>query len=296
MKLLARSARAFIVQPNFRLRPLVNALVILLLPILGALGALATILLGRVTSLHLTLFAVAFVLTAFGITIGYHRLLTHRAFETHPALKAILLVLGSMAIEGPAREWVSLHLQHHAHSDRSGDPHSPREGFFHAHWGWMLHVTNQRNGRYATVLSSDPVAMWVSDTFVLWAVLGHLIPFLLAGWEGLIWGGLARQFAVQQVTFAVNSACHCWGSRPFATNDRSRNNLIVGLLGLGEGWHNNHHAFPSSAFHGLRWWEIDLSGQIIRAFQAARLVWSVRRPTQEQIQERKAQLAGYSTG
>jgi stearoyl-CoA desaturase (delta-9 desaturase) len=279
------------VQGGSFVRPLVNGVFMFVLPVLGALGALATLILGRVTSLHLVLFAVAFGLTGFGITIGYHRLLTHRSFETHPALKTLLLILGSMAVEGPARDWVSLHLQHHAHSDGAGDPHSPREGFFHAHWGWMLYLVNQRNGRYATAVRRDPVAMWVSNTFALWVGLGYLVPFLLGGWEGLIWGGLARQFAVQQVTFAVNSACHRWGTRPFTTNDCSRNNAVVGLLGLGEGWHNNHHAFPSSAFHGLRRWEIDLSGQIIRAFEMAHLAWRVQRPTDQQIQRRQQELA-----
>ena len=267
-------------------RLLLNGTFMFALPILGVVGAIATLAMGRVTLTHLALFAAGFLLTGLGITVGFHRLLTHRSFETHPAIEALLLAFGSMAVEGAAKEWVSLHLQHHAHSDVEGDPHSPKEGFFHAHWGWMMHVVNQRNGRYTAAVERDPVAMWASRTFMIWVGVGYLVPFLIAGWEGFIWGGLFRQFAVQQVTFAVNSAAHCWGARPFDTRDESRNNWWVGLLALGEGWHNNHHAFPSSAFHGLRWWQFDLSGHVIRALQAAGLAWRVQRPTLLQMQRR----------
>lgn len=267
-------------------RPLLNGLFMFALPIIGALGALTLLALGRVTPTHLILFVVGFLLTGLGITVGFHRLLTHRSFETHPAIEALLLIFGSMAVEGPAKEWVSLHLQHHAHSDENGDPHSPKDGFFHAHWGWMMNVVNQRDGKFTAAVERDPIAMFVSRTFIWWVGVGYVIPFLIAGWEGFIWGGLFRQFAVQQVTFAVNSAAHRWGGRPFDTHDESRNNWWVGLLALGEGWHNNHHAFPSSAFHGLHWWQFDLSAHFIRALQATGLAWRVQHPTHLQIQRR----------
>jgi stearoyl-CoA desaturase (Delta-9 desaturase) len=118
---------------------------------------------------------------------------------------------------------------------------------------------------------------------LVWVVIGFVVPFLIAGWEGLIWGGLFRQFAVQNVTFAVNSVCHRWGARPFKTTDVSRNNWVVAILGLGEGWHNNHHAFPTSAYHGLRWWEFDLSRYVIRGLELTRLARNVKRPTADQI-------------
>jgi stearoyl-CoA desaturase (Delta-9 desaturase) len=268
------------------IRPVLNAIFMYTLPIVGGLGALVTLAMGRVTPTHLVLFFVGFLLTGLGITVGFHRMLTHRSFETNPAVRALLLILGSMAVEGPAKEWVSLHLQHHAHSDAEDDPHSPNDGFFHAHWGWMMHVKNQRNGKYTAAVERDPVAMFVSRTFILWVAVGYIVPFLIAGWEGFIWGGLFRQLAVHQVTFAVNSAAHRWGSRPFDTRDESRNNWWVGILALGEGWHNNHHAFPSSAFHGLWWWQFDLSSYVIRVLQATGLAWHVQHPTPGQIQRR----------
>lgn len=263
-----------------------NALFVFLLPAAGVVGALVTLVQGRLTHVHVALFLAGFVLTGLGITVGYHRLLTHRSFETHGVVKAVLLILGSMAVQGPVAGWVANHVKHHAYSDRDGDPHSPREGLLHAHWGWLLRFSDVPVERYAATVRRDRVAAWVSDTFVLWVIAGYAIPFLVGGWEGLIWGGLVRQIVVQNVTFSVNSVCHRWGQRPFPTNDQSKNNWIVGLLGLGEGWHNNHHAFPTSAYHGLRWWELDLSGYLIRFLDAAGVAWNVRRPNRLEILRR----------
>ena len=260
---------------------------VLAFPTIGVLGALVTLIQGRASQIHLVLFAVGFIVTGLGVTIGYHRLLTHRSFETHRILKAALLVCGSMAVQGPAADWAAYHRRHHAAADQPGDPHSPMDGLFHAHWGWLIRVTaTDRALRARPGCPDDPIDAWVSDTFVLWVIVGYVAPLLIGGWEGLIWGGLFRQFAVSNVTFAVNSVCHRWGSRPFRTNDESRNNWIVAILGLGEGWHNNHHAFPSSAFHGLRRWEFDLSGQVIRCLEAARIVWNVQRPDDAHLQRR----------
>jgi stearoyl-CoA desaturase (delta-9 desaturase) len=227
---------------------------------------------------------VFFVLTGLGITVGYHRLLTHRSFETHAAVKVALLAFGSMAVEGPVIGWSANHLKHHAFSDRPGDPHSPNQGFFHAHWGWLVRFSDIDERKFASHLIHDPVVLFMNKTFIFWVTAGYVIPFLIGSWEGLIWGGLFRQLAVQNVTFAINSVCHRWGTRPFKTGDRSTNNWVFGVLGLGEGWHNNHHAFPSSAFHGLRWWEIDLSAYVIRGLAAVRLAWNVRHPDRAQIQ------------
>jgi len=269
-----------------------TAAFVFLLPGAGTLAAIVLALQGRVTGIHLALFGLGFVLTGFGITIGYHRLLTHRSFDTSPVVKALLLILGSMAAEGRALDWVANHVRHHAFSEREGDPHSPTEGLLHSHWGWLFGFSAVDVERYAGHVLRDPVAKWVSDTFIVWLIVGYAVPFLVAGWEGLIWGGLFRQFAVQNVTFAVNSVCHRWGGRPFKTGDLSRNNWVVGILGLGEGWHNNHHAFPTSAFHGLRWWELDISGHVIRWLEVSRLVWNVRRPVLSQVQRALLQPAG----
>lgn len=252
-----------------------TAAFVFVLPSLGALAALVTLVLGRVGPTHLVLFFLGFLFSGLGVTVGYHRLLTHRSFEAHGAVKAVLLVLGSMAVEGRADEWVANHMKHHIHSDQEGDPHSPREGFLHAHWFWLPQFAGIDTARYAPWVLRDPVAQWVSRWFPLWVTLGYVLPLAVGGWEGLIWGGLFRQFAVQHVTMAVNSVCHRWGGRPFRTNDLSRNNPIIGLLGLGEGWHNNHHAFPSSAIHGLRWYQFDLSGYLIRVMGLLRLARDV---------------------
>ena len=268
-----------------------TSLFVFILPPVGTVIALIMIPLGRVEGIHLALFFGGWALTGLGITVGYHRLITHRSFETSGAVKAILLILGSMAVEGAVIGWVENHAKHHLYSDREGDPHSPRQGFIHAHWGWLSDFSSIEPNKYAPWLQGDRVAKFVSTTFPVWIVAGYLIPTLIAGWEGLIWGGLARQFVVHNVTFAVNSICHRWGGRPFKTNDLSTNNWIVGILGLGEGWHNNHHAFPTSAFHGLRWWELDLSALVIRGLAAVRLVWNVKRPSMSQMQAR-SQVSG----
>jgi stearoyl-CoA desaturase (delta-9 desaturase) len=274
-----------------RITQVTNISFVMILPGLSALIALAMISLGRVQGIHLALFATFFFLTGLGITVGYHRLATHRSFETHPAIKAVLLILGSMALEGPVVEWVANHIKHHANSDQPDDPHSPHQhgfwhGLWHAHVGWLVPYVEIDTVKYASVVMRDPVAMWVSRTFPIWVTAGYVIPFLVAGWEGLIWGGLFRQFCVQNITFAVNSVCHRFGSRPFRTGDMSTNNVFVGVLGLGEGWHNNHHAFPTSAFHGLHWWQLDISGHFIRTLATLRLAWNVKRPTLLQMQER----------
>jgi stearoyl-CoA desaturase (Delta-9 desaturase) len=276
---------------------LLNLTFVVIVPGAGVILALATLLMGRVQPLHVGMFVAGWILTGLGITVGFHRLATHRSFETNRVVKAVLWILGSMAIEGPVTEWAANHLKHHAYTEKPNDPHTPNDGFWWAHIGWLLPATEVETKKYAPFLLRDPVAMFVSNTFVLWVTLSYIIPFVIGGlitWSaegavvGLIWGGLFRQFAVQHVTFAVNSVCHRYGSRPFRTGDLSTNNWVVGILGHGEGWHNNHHAFPTSAFHGLRWWEFDLSAYVIRALAALRLAWNVKRPTLLQMQDRRA--------
>ncbi len=225
----------------------------------------------------LALLAAFYSLAALGVTIGLHRMLTHRSFQPHPVVKFILLVFGSMAVEGPALEWAATHIKHHAHSDHEGDPHSPVDGFFHAHMGWMFKSSLADPNIYCRNLVKDPIVVFVSRTFLLWMILSLVIPFAIGGWTGLLWGGLVRIFLTHHVTWSVNSICHTFGRREFETKDQSRNEWIVGLLAFGEGWHNNHHAFPRSAFHGMHWWQFDLSGYVIWMLERIGLVREVYR-------------------
>jgi stearoyl-CoA desaturase (delta-9 desaturase) len=218
-----------------------------------------------------------YVPISLGITIGFHRFLTHRGFRTSPPLKATLLILGSLAVEGSAIAWAANHRKHHALADRAGDPHSPVDGFWHAHLGWLFAGQTADPQVYARDLTRDRLVVWISRLFPVWVLLTLAVPFALGGWSGLLWGGLVRIFLTNHVTWSVNSVCHTFGSRPYQTNDRSRNQWLVGLLALGEGWHNNHHAFPRSALHGLRWYQFDLSGLTIRLLDRLRLVGEVQR-------------------
>jgi stearoyl-CoA desaturase (delta-9 desaturase) len=240
-----------------------------------------------------------YVLTALGITVGYHRLFTHRSFETSRVVQLILGVLGSMAMQGPLLQWVALHRRHHQHSDQEEDPHSPHargkgvlgliRGLWHAHVGWVFTANPPDLGRYVKDLRQSRLLRVVSALFPVWVVVGLLVPTVLGAvltWSwtgalfGLIWGGLARVFLVHHVTWSVNSVCHLWGGRPFRTGDHSRNNFLFGVLALGEGWHNNHHAFPTSARHGLRWWQVDMSYWFIWCLAVLDLAWKVRTPAQ----------------
>jgi stearoyl-CoA desaturase (delta-9 desaturase) len=225
---------------------------------------------------ELALFLGLYAVTIIGTTLGYHRLVAHRSFETYPAVKAVLLVLGAMNLQGQVVNWAAYHLKHHAQSDREGDPHSPREGFIHAHVGWLVRATPADRERYCKRLLDDRVVMFVDRTAVLWAVAGLLVPYAVDGWRGLLWGGAVRIAFANHATFAVNSICHLFGSRPFDTRDESRNNWLVALLVLGEGWHNNHHAFPSMAYHGIGKRQLDVSGLVLRLLAALGLVWNVK--------------------
>jgi stearoyl-CoA desaturase (Delta-9 desaturase) len=258
-------------------------LVIVILPVV-ALGIAATLFFNNgVSALDLILFGSMYIATTLGIGMGFHRMLTHRGFTGPAWLRFTVLALGSMALEGPAVWWSATHLKHHARSDRDGDPHSPLDGFWHAHIGWLFRNSEPLEPVFLRPFAGDRVAQLVSKTFPLWAVLGFLIPtaigFALGGWTGawtgLLWGGLVRVFFNHHVTWSVNSVCHTFGRQPFKTPDRSRNEWVVGLLALGEGWHNNHHAYPQSAVHGLRWYQFDLSGLIIRGLAKVGLVRKV---------------------
>jgi stearoyl-CoA desaturase (delta-9 desaturase) len=278
-------------------------LLAVVVPLLG-LAAAVVLLWGHGFSwVHLVLLLGMYLLTVLGITVGFHRLFTHRAFEAKRGVKAVFAVLGSMAVQGPLLEWVALHRRHHQHSDGAEDPHSPHahgggvkgvlRGMWHAHVGWLFKPYAAGWQRYVGDLARDGLLRRISALFPLWVSLGLLIPAVLGGvltmtWTGVllgfIWGGLTRIFLVHHVTWSINSVCHLWGSRPYETRgDQSRNNLVLGLLALGEGWHNNHHAFPTSARHGLRWWQIDASYWVIQCLAALGLAWKVRVPAAEAL-------------
>jgi stearoyl-CoA desaturase (delta-9 desaturase) len=254
-----------------------TVLVVVIVPFLATILAIGLLWNRAVNPSDLVLLVTTYSLVALGVTVGYHRMLTHRSFKPHPIVKCVFLILGSMAFEGSALEWAATHIKHHALSDRAGDPHSPLEGFFHAHLGWLFNDRDADPNVYCRNLVADPIVVFISRTFLLWAVLSLVIPFMIGGWTGLLWGGLVRMFLTHHVTWSVNSVCHTFGKREFETKDQSRNEWIVGLLAFGEGWHNNHHAFPRSAFHGLHWWQFDFSGYLIWTLERLGLVKDVYR-------------------
>jgi stearoyl-CoA desaturase (Delta-9 desaturase) len=243
---------------------------------------------------ELTLFTGMYVVTAMGVTLGWHRFLTHRSFETGPVLKFVLLVLGAMANQGRCVSWAAYHLKHHANSDREGDPHSPLDGFLHAYCGWIIRGAPADRERYCKRLLKDRVVVFIDQTGLVWVLLGVLGPYLVAGWRGVLWGGLVRIAFTNHLTFTVNSFGHTFGSQPFKTGDRSRNNWFIAILSFGDGWHNNHHAFPAMASHGMSSREIDVTGYVIRALALAGLVWNVKgRPNVRAIERlRRVQPTG----
>ncbi|HUO70385.1 MAG TPA: fatty acid desaturase [Solirubrobacteraceae bacterium] len=268
-------------------------------PFVGVLVAIVLLWNRAVDAVDLAILAVMYVLSGVGVTIGFHRLLTHRAFQTYPWLERTFAVLGSLSVQGSVLDWVADHRKHHAHADQEGDPHSPHvghgsglRGLWHAHVGWLLETQGQADWRrYAAELYEDPKMRQIGRGFPLIALLSLLIPtaigFVAHGFtaegalRGLIWGGLVRIFFVHHITWSVNSVCHFFGRRRFEIDDLSTNVGWLALFSLGESWHHNHHAFPRSAYHGLRWWEIDISGLIISAMQRVGLAWNVVRITPE---------------
>jgi stearoyl-CoA desaturase (Delta-9 desaturase) len=273
-------------------------------PFVGTLVAIVMLWNRAVDLTDLIVLVVMYMVTAVGITVGFHRLLTHRAFASYPWVERTFAVLGSLSVQGSVMDWVADHRKHHAHTDREGDPHSPHvghgsglSGLWHAHVGWLLETQGQADWKkYAAELYEDPAMRMIGRRFPQLAVLSLLIP-TVAGWalhdftaagalRGLVWGGLVRIFFVHHVTWSVNSVCHFFGSRRFDLEDHSTNVGWLAVLSLGESWHHNHHAFPRSAYHGLRWWEVDPSGLIIAGMQRVGLAWNVVRITPERQRAR----------
>lgn len=243
-----------------------------------------------------------------GVTVGFHRLLTHRSFKCHRLVRAGFAALGSAAAEGPVIDWVATHRKHHQFSDVDGDPHSPHvghgsgwsgafRGLVHAHIGWVfsdMEVADER--RYAKDLLADPLIKFVDRTFVLWVIAGLAAAFglgvlltgsVIGGLTALLWGGAARIFFLHHATFSINSVCHFFGRRDYDTPDESRNVAWLAIPTWGEAWHNNHHAFPTSYRHGLRRWQVDPSAAMIRAMEMTGLAWDVVRVDQVR-RERKS--------
>jgi stearoyl-CoA desaturase (delta-9 desaturase) len=247
-------------------------------------------------------FAIMYIATGLGITVGFHRLFTHRSFKTGKAVKATLAILGSAAIEGPVISWVADHRKHHNYSDQPGDPHSPHvdhgsgvkgtlRGLLHAHVGWLfLHTERGLKTRYAPDLLADPVVRRISDTFLVWVLAGLAVPFVL-GWliggtvaeglTGVLWGGGVRMLVLHHSTYSINSLCHFFGKQRFETGDESRNLSWLSVFTFGEAWHNNHHAFPTSARHGLKPWQFDPSAWVIWMLEKTGLAWDVVRVAPE---------------
>jgi len=270
----------------------------IILPFVGVVAAIVLLWDRMVGPTELAILAVGYVLTGVGITVGYHRLFTHRSFETYRPVRYAFAVLGQMAVEGDVVAWVSDHRKHHQFSDQEGDPHSPHAGYgaglagalgglWHAHTGWLFSESGRADqARYAKDLLRDTGLRVIARLFLPLVVLSLLLPalvgwLLLGGWygflAGLFWGGAVRIFLLHHVTFSINSICHFWGRRRFASRDESRNVWWLSWLSFGESWHNNHHAFPTSAFHGLRKLEIDPGGWVIWTLEKLGLAWGVVR-------------------
>jgi stearoyl-CoA desaturase (delta-9 desaturase) len=267
-------------------------------PPLGILAVIGTLWGVAVGPASLALFVLFYLVPGLGITVGFHRYFTHRSFENSRVVKTLLAVLGSMTSQGPVSQWVSDHRKHHAHSDAEGDPHSPHvgsgagllgivRGFWHSHVGWLFRTKGLVvRTKYGRDLLEDAIVRNVDRLYFLWVALGFVLPFAVGylidgvrgGVEASIWGGLVRIAIFQHVTWSVNSICHMFGRRDFDVRDESRNNWVLALPSLGEAWHNNHHAFPSSAVHGLGRFQFDLSALVIRGLEKAGLVWDVKVP------------------
>lgn len=284
------------------LRYKIATLLVILIPFAGFIAAAALTWGWGFNWLYLGLLMGGYLLTGIGITVGFHRLFTHKSFETGPVITATLAILGSMSWQGSVIKWVEMHRKHHQFSDRHDDPHSPHtsgkgmigwlKGAFHSHMGWFFSVDPPDLHKYAPDLHASRMIRVISDLFVVWAALSVIIPGAIAWavtgtWQGMLlgmlWGGLARVFLLHHVTWSVNSVCHLWGKKEYRSHDESRNNPIVGILALGEGWHNSHHAFPASARHGLKWWQFDFAWVFIKTLEKLGLAWNIKVPDAARI-------------
>jgi len=273
-------------------------------PLLGMVAAVVLALINGIGSVEITTLLLMYFICMLGITVGFHRYFAHKSFETSRPFSMLLAALGSMAAQGPILFWVSTHRSHHAYSDRVGDPHSPNlhgsgiaglmQGWWHAHIGWMFCGSVADWSHFARDLMRDRGLFRMNQRYFYWVLLGLILPTTLGGLMaqtfygamlGFLWGGLVRICLVNQASWCVGSVCHMFGTRPFATDDHSANNHLVAVLAFGEGLQNNHHAFPSSYSHRVRWWEPDLSATLLLALRTVGLVWDLKFPSERVIQE-----------
>jgi stearoyl-CoA desaturase (delta-9 desaturase) len=256
----------------------------------------------------LVVMAAMYFLTCLGVTLGFHRLLTHRSFQTYKPVQYVIAAVGSMSVQGPVMSWVADHRKHHAHTDQEGDPHTPHghgtgfkgavAGLWYAHMGWLFERSGQaEHARYARDLYEDPGMRVIHRTFGVWVAVGLVVPFGL-GWaltgtfagaaEAALWGGPVRIFLLHHVTWSINSVCHFFGTRRFAVDDHSTNVFWLAVLSMGESWHHNHHTFPRSAFHGLKAWELDPTAWVIRGMRRVKLAWNVVEITPDRQRQKLA--------
>lgn len=306
---VARAGRHIVID-NVKLQRLQKrlAMATITIPFVGTIAAVALLFYRPIGLVEVGLLVVMYALTTLGITVGFHRHFAHRAFTARPALRAALGVLGSMAAQGTPIYWVATHRRHHQFSEGDGDPHSPYthegqalgrlRGLWHSHLGWMLDSRMTNTVEFAKDLLRDPLVSKINDMYYLWVGLGLAIPTVLgavltASWmgglTGLLWGGMVRVFLAHHAMWTSGSTAHIFGTRPFDNKDKSTNNPLLAVPNLGEAWHNNHHAFPSSALFGLEWWQIDIGGWAIRGFEKLGWAWDVRVPSRQMIAAKKEQ-------
>ncbi|MDJ0661419.1 MAG: acyl-CoA desaturase [Crocosphaera sp.] len=278
-----------------------------LVSLLGFSTAMYQLFTGKVGILEIGLFLFMSACSAIGITVGFHRYFSHKAFKTNPIIEVILAILGSMAGQGSVTSWVSVHRCHHKYSDQPGDPHSPHLhgkglkgillGLWYAHLGWLFNDELPNSLVFAKDMIQDRKMVIINRLYIFWLALGLFIPALLGGllsgswhgvFQGFIWGGMARLFWSFHSGYTINSFGHVFGKTFIKSDDNSKNNLLLALLTFGEGWHNNHHGFPHSAKFGLKWWQIDLGYWFIKVLQWIGLAWEVKIPSHEMIEAKKS--------
>jgi stearoyl-CoA desaturase (delta-9 desaturase) len=279
-------------------------------PPVGLVAAIVLLWNKAVSPRDLAILACFYVAIGLGLSLGFHRLLTHRSFKTHPKVRFALGALGTMGAHGPPLIWVAHHRRHHQNADREGDPHSPHlhageglwatfRGLWYAHSGWRFNMDAASNPiRYAPDVLRDRGLMWLSRHYIAVTLAGIVLPglvgFALSGTAagaatGALWGGLVRIFIGHHVVYSVNSLGHFIGPRRFETRDHSRNLALLALPTFGDSWHNNHHAFPAAAHHGMRWWELDPAAWLLKLMERLGLAWDINRVSRQRQADRVAE-------
>lgn len=273
-------------------------------PPFGVAMAIALLWRRGVSPLDVSLFLTFYVLSGLGITVGFHRLFTHQSFQAPRFVRATLALMGSLALQGDVLAWVSDHRRHHAFADKPGDPHSPHiaeedgfvgviKGFWHAHTGWLFTEAGSLPERWAPDMARDRDMVRISKLFPVLILVSFGLPALIGllvtgswfgAFTGALWGGVVRVFLLHHVTWSINSVCHLWGTRPYKTKDFSTNNRWLSIISFGESWHNTHHAFPTSAVHGLKRSELDVTGLVIKAMAKVRLARDVKVPSPKELE------------